>query len=121
MNHDKNLVAIRKEINHLYDKIRELRKQEAKIVEKKRAEMSLSFLERSEKSKNIMKEKIEILGLSAGAENSLKKAGIEIIMDLLSKTESNLLKIKGFGYNYLYELRGILFETNLSIGMHINR
>lgn len=54
---------------------------------------------------------------SVRLENCLQNAGITTIKQLLSWTESDLLKVKNFGAGSLRELRGILSGHNLQMRM----
>ena len=58
---------------------------------------------------------IEELGLSVRSENSLHRAGIETIGQLMTKTENELRLIRNFGQKCLAEVRTKMAEKNLSI------
>ncbi|MGQ3685035.1 MAG: DNA-directed RNA polymerase subunit alpha [Candidatus Loosdrechtia sp.] len=60
---------------------------------------------------------ISELDLSVRASNCLETANIVTVMDLLSKTEDQLLEIKNFGKTTLKEVKKKLVQLNLSIGM----
>ena len=47
---------------------------------------------------------ISILGLTHRVYNILKKSGIDTIQKVLEKSDSDLLKLKGFGRTSLYDL-----------------
>ena len=51
------------------------------------------------------------------ASNCLKTANIRTIADLVQKSESELLKTKNFGKKSLNEIKTILGEMGLSLGM----
>jgi DNA-directed RNA polymerase subunit alpha len=57
------------------------------------------------------------LELSVRAANCLKNAGIETIAEMVQKTESEMLKTKNFGRKSLNEIKEILAEMGLSLGM----
>lgn len=60
------------------------------------------------------------LELSVRAANCLKNAGIETIAELVQKTESEMLKTKNFGRKSLNEIKEILSEMGLSLGMKVD-
>ena len=60
---------------------------------------------------------IESLELGARASNCLASEGIRLVRDLVSKTESDLLKIRHFGKTSLSEIKEKLQKLNLSLGM----
>ena len=60
------------------------------------------------------------LELSVRASNCLKTANIRTIADLVQKTESELLKTKNFGKKSLNEIKTILGEMGLSLGMRLD-
>lgn len=55
-------------------------------------------------SKLSKSEEISILGLTQRTQNILKRAGIENIHEVIGKTDSDLLKLKGFGQGSLRNL-----------------
>src|SRR4030095_6212767 len=60
---------------------------------------------------------VDELELSVRASNCLKTANIRTIADLVQKTESELLKTKNFGKKSLNEIKTILGEMGLSLGI----
>jgi len=60
------------------------------------------------------------LELSVRASNCLKTANIRTIADLVPKTEAELLKTKNFGKKSLNEIKTVLGEMGLSLGMHLD-
>src|SRR5881296_1760775 len=60
------------------------------------------------------------LELSVRASNCLKTANIRTIADLVQKTEAELLKTKNFGKKSLNEIKTILGEMGLSLGMRLD-
>ena len=60
------------------------------------------------------------LELSVRPSNCLKTANIGTIADLVQKTESELLKTKNFGKKSLNEIKTILGEMGLSLGMRLD-
>ncbi|MBW1667727.1 MAG: DNA-directed RNA polymerase subunit alpha [Deltaproteobacteria bacterium] len=59
------------------------------------------------------------LELSVRSANCLKNANIELIGELVQKTEAEMLKTKNFGRKSLNEIKGILEEMGLSLGMKL--
>lgn len=63
---------------------------------------------------------VEELELSVRAYNCLKNANIRTIADLVMKTEVELLKTKNFGKKSLNEIKALLEEMGLSLGMELD-
>ena len=63
---------------------------------------------------------VEELELSVRSANCLKKANIRFIGELVQRSESEMLKTKNFGRKSLNEIREILSEMGLSLGMKID-
>jgi DNA-directed RNA polymerase subunit alpha len=59
------------------------------------------------------------LELSVRSANCLKNANITYIGELVQKTEGDMLKTKNFGRKSLNEIKGILEEMGLSLGMKL--
>ncbi len=62
---------------------------------------------------------VDELELSVRAANCLKNANIRLIGELVQKTENDMLKTKNFGRKSLNEIKEILGEMGLSLGMKI--
>ncbi|MBM4280180.1 MAG: DNA-directed RNA polymerase subunit alpha [Deltaproteobacteria bacterium] len=62
---------------------------------------------------------VEELELSVRSANCLQNANIKFIGDLVQKTESDMLKTKNFGRKSLKEIKEILHEMGLSLGMKL--
>jgi len=60
------------------------------------------------------------LELSVRSANCLKNASITYIGELVQKTEAEMLKTKNFGRKSLNEIKGILEEMGLSLGMKLD-
>ena len=60
------------------------------------------------------------LELSVRAANCLKNAGIETIAEMVQKTESEMLKTKNFGRKSLNEIKEILAEMGLGLGLKVD-
>jgi DNA-directed RNA polymerase subunit alpha len=76
-------------------------------------------LPRAELNENLFRN-VDELELSVRASNCLKTANIRTIADLVQKTEAELLKTKNFGKKSLNEIKTILGEMGLSLGMRID-
>jgi len=63
---------------------------------------------------------VDELELSVRSYNCLKNADIKSIGDLVTKTEAEMLKTKNFGRKSLNEIKDILAEMGLSLGMQID-
>jgi DNA-directed RNA polymerase subunit alpha len=74
---------------------------------------------RVEMNENLFRN-VDELELSVRASNCLKTANIRTIADLVQKTESELLKTKNFGKKSLNEIKTILGEMGLHLGMKID-
>lgn len=59
------------------------------------------------------------LELSVRSANCLKHANIKLIGDLVQKTEAEILATKNFGRKSLNEIKDILAEMGLSLGMKL--
>jgi DNA-directed RNA polymerase subunit alpha len=63
---------------------------------------------------------VDDLELSVRSANCLKNANIRYIGELVSKSEAEMLKTKNFGRKSLNEIKEILTEMGLSLGMKID-
>ena len=63
---------------------------------------------------------VEELELSVRSYNCLKNANIQTIGELVQKTEPEMLKTKNFGRKSLNEIKEILAQMGLSLGMKID-
>ena len=63
---------------------------------------------------------VEELELSVRSYNCLKNADIKLIGDLVTRTEAEMLKTKNFGRKSLNEIKDLLAEMGLSLGMSID-
>jgi len=60
------------------------------------------------------------LELSVRSANCLKNANITLIGELVQKTEAEMLKTKNFGRKSLNEIKGILEDMGLALGMKLD-
>jgi len=67
----------------------------------------------------LLKTPIDDLELSVRSANCLQNANIRHIGELVQKTESEMLKTKNFGRKSLKEIKEILAEMGLSLGMKL--
>ncbi len=74
---------------------------------------------RTELNENLFRN-VDELELSVRASNCLKTANIRTIADLVQKTEAELLRTKNFGKKSLNEIKTILGEMGLSLGMRLD-
>jgi DNA-directed RNA polymerase subunit alpha len=63
---------------------------------------------------------VDELELSVRSANCLQQANIRSIGDLVQKTEAEMLKTKNFGRKSLKEIKEILSDMGLSLGMKID-
>ena len=63
---------------------------------------------------------VEELELSVRSANCLQNANIKYIYELVQKTEAEMLKTKNFGRKSLNEIKEILTEMGLSLGMKLD-
>jgi len=63
---------------------------------------------------------VEELEFSVRSANCLKKANIHYIGELVQKTESEMLKTKNFGRKSLNEIKDILAEMGLGLGVKVD-
>jgi DNA-directed RNA polymerase subunit alpha len=63
---------------------------------------------------------VEELELSVRSANCLKNADIHKIYQLVSKTEAEMLKTKNFGRKSLNEIKEVLSEMGLTLGMKLD-
>jgi len=66
-----------------------------------------------------LKKSVEELELSVRSYNCLKNANIKTIIDLVQKTDNEMLKTRNFGRKSLNEIKEILEEMGLSLGMNV--
>ena len=76
--------------------------------------------EKEEKLNENLFRPVSELELSVRSANCLKNANITLIGELVQKTESEMLKTKNFGRKSLNEIKAILEEMGLSLGMKLD-
>jgi DNA-directed RNA polymerase subunit alpha len=75
--------------------------------------------EKPQLNENLFKT-VDSLELSVRAANCLENANIKYIGELVTRTEADMLKTKNFGRKSLNEIKDILAEMGLSLGMKID-
>ncbi len=80
-------------------------------------EMDDSFGQENEVLHENLNRSVDELELSVRSYNCLKNANISSIGDLVQKSEQEMLKTKNFGRKSLVEIKEILSEMGLSLGM----
>jgi DNA-directed RNA polymerase subunit alpha len=73
-----------------------------------------------DKMGEILNRSVEELELSVRSYNCLKNANIQSIGELVQKTEAEMLRTKNFGRKSLNEIKEILANMGLSLGMRID-
>ena len=76
--------------------------------------------EKQEKLNENLFRSVSELELSVRSSNCLKNANITLIGELVQKTEAEMLKTKNFGRKSLNEIKAILEEMELSLGMKLD-
>jgi DNA-directed RNA polymerase subunit alpha len=76
--------------------------------------------EEEEKLNDNLFRPVSELELSVRSANCLKNANITLIGELVQKSEAEMLKTKNFGRKSLNEIKGILEEMGLSLGMKLD-
>jgi len=75
--------------------------------------------EATKRIKNLLKTRVDDLELSVRSSNCLRAANIQTIQELVTKTESEMLKYRNFGRKSLNEISQLLEEMGLHFGMDI--
>lgn len=73
-----------------------------------------------DKMSEILNRSVEELELSVRSYNCLKNANIQSIGELVQKTEAEMLRTKNFGRKSLNEIKEILANMGLALGMRID-
>jgi len=63
---------------------------------------------------------VEELDLSVRAQNCLQNAGIKYVGELVQRTEQEMLKTRNFGRKSLKEIKDVLADLELSLGMRLD-
>jgi DNA-directed RNA polymerase subunit alpha len=63
---------------------------------------------------------VEELELSVRSANCLKNAGIKLIGELVMKSEAEMLKTQNFGRKSLNEIKDVLADMGLTLGMKLD-
>ncbi len=71
--------------------------------------------------RNLLKTRVDELELSVRSANCLRAAGIETLVDLVRRSEPEMLEFRNFGRKSLTELHEVLNELGLSFGMDVTR
>ncbi len=74
----------------------------------------------TEQSNELLYRSVDELELSVRSANCLKNAGINLIGELVEKTEAEMLKTKNFGRKSLNEIKEVLREAGLGFGMKLD-
>ena len=68
-----------------------------------------------------LRKSVDELELSVRSYNCLKNANIKTIYELVTKTDTEMLKTRNFGRKSLNEIKDILEEMGLSLGMNVDQ
>jgi DNA-directed RNA polymerase subunit alpha len=77
-------------------------------------------IEKPEDPNDILLRHVDDLELSVRSANCLKNAGINLIGELVQKSEGEMLKTKNFGRKSLNEIKEILAESGLGFGVKLD-
>ncbi|HDQ25254.1 MAG TPA: DNA-directed RNA polymerase subunit alpha [bacterium] len=77
--------------------------------------------EEKEKQKVLLGKSVEELELSVRSSNCLKNANIKTIVDLVTKSEVDMLKYRNFGRKSLNEIKEVLSEMGIGLGIKIDK
>ncbi|MBE0597514.1 MAG: DNA-directed RNA polymerase subunit alpha [Desulfuromonadales bacterium] len=83
-------------------------------------EAEKEFTEESRKINENLYRSVEELELSVRSANCLKNADIRLIGDLVQRSEAEMLKTQNFGRKSLNEIKDILAEMGLTLGMKLD-
>lgn len=83
------------------------------------AEEAESEEEREKINENLYRS-VDELELSVRSANCLKNAGIKMIGELVSRSEAEMLKTQNFGRKSLNEIKDILVDMGLTLGMKLD-
>jgi len=96
----------------LQDQLQSFINFEEEQIEEEKVEEELPF------DKNLLR-KVEELELSVRSQNCLKNEGIVYIGDLVTKSESDMLRTPNFGRKSLHEIKEVLASMGLKFGMEV--
>lgn len=71
--------------------------------------------------RQLLKTRVDELELSVRSSNCLRAANIQTLSDLVTKTESEMLKYRNFGRKSLNEISTLLEQMDLHFGMDIDK
>jgi DNA-directed RNA polymerase subunit alpha len=71
--------------------------------------------------RTLLRTRVDELELSVRSSNCLRAANIQTLADLVTKTESEMLKYRNFGRKSLNEIGTLLEQMDLSFGMDISK
>lgn len=89
------------------------------FAEEEEPEVREESSEEQEFNESLFK-RVDELELSVRSQNCLQNAGIEFIYQLVERSEAEMLKTKNFGRKSLNEIKEILDDLNLSLGMKLH-
>ena len=75
--------------------------------------------EEKERIKELLKQSVEEMELSVRSSNCLQNANIRTIGDLVAKQESEMLKYRNFGRKSINEIKEVLMDMGLQLGMNV--
>jgi DNA-directed RNA polymerase subunit alpha len=82
-------------------------------------ETTVATQSEADKLNDVLWRSVDELELSVRSANCLQNANIHYIGDLVQRSEAEMLKTKNFGRKSLKEIKEILAQMGLSLGMQI--
>ena len=76
---------------------------------------------RLERIERLLDTSVNEMELSVRSSNCLLAAKIETVRDLVSKTENQMLRYRNFGKKSLDEIKKLLSDLDLSLGMNLEK
>lgn len=74
----------------------------------------------TQQAQEVLYRLVEELDLSVRAQNCLQNAGIKYVGELVQKTEQEMLKTRNFGRKSLKEIKDVLADLDLTLGMRLD-
>lgn len=107
---------LKRKLNSNAEKLNTLEERINNLVENQI--QSEKLIKKEELLKNLSKP-IESLDISLRSYNCMRFCNIKYVGDIVQKTEADLLKKKNFGMKSLWEIKEVLAEMGLSLGMKV--
>ncbi len=96
------------------------RDDEAVSVSSAGTEEGVATAVESTQAQEVLYRLVEELDLSVRAQNCLQNAGIRYVGELVQRTEQEMLKTRNFGRKSLKEIKDVLADLDLTLGMRLD-